>query len=76
MPIYEYFCEDCQVEFEELVFGDPQNVPCPKCQGTHTTKLMSRVRRGRGGSGDSAGSAPSGGGGCAGCSGGSCSTCG
>ncbi|WP_027184130.1 FmdB family zinc ribbon protein [Desulfovibrio inopinatus] len=79
MPIYEYVCDECGKEFEEIVFGDPESVPCPKCSSTKTHKLMSRCRTGRSGGelGPMTSSAPSsGGGGCAGCSGGSCSTCG
>lgn len=79
MPIYEYRCNACGRDFEELVFGD-ENPPCPHCGAAATHKLMSCCRH-RGGSssdGFDAGPAPSagGGGGCAGCAGGHCSTCG
>jgi len=77
MPIYEYRCEKCGCDFEELVFGDA-TPPCPKCSSENTKKLMSACRH-------SAGHNPGGyqgstvpassGGGCAGCSGGSCATC-
>lgn len=77
MPIYEYHCEACNKDFEELVFGDA--VPaCPHCGATATHKLMSRCAFAAGGS-DGEMSVPSSGstgGGCAGCTGGNCATCG
>lgn len=76
MPIYEYRCEDCGHEFEELVFGDAKPA-CPVCSSRKTGKLMSACRHksGGGGGGDYAPPAAPSGGGCAGCSGGSCATC-
>lgn len=83
MPIFEYVCEKCDNEFEELVFDRDEHPACPKCQSVQTSKLMSAVRskvgsgeRGgeaepAGGSAPSAPSSP-----CAGCSGGDCSSCG
>ena len=35
MPIFEYVCQDCQHEFEALVFGRDK-AACPKC---HSKKL-------------------------------------
>lgn len=47
MPIYEYVCHDCRRRvsifwrtFSEAESGTPQ---CPRCQGTHLTRLVSRV---------------------------------
>jgi putative FmdB family regulatory protein len=82
MPIFEYKCNACGNEFEELVFDRDECPPCPKCQSADTGKLMSAVRSKVGGfspdaggdSGPAAPSAPSSG--CAGCSGGNCSSCG
>ena len=75
MPIYEYGCEKCGREFEELVFGDGI-VACPHCGSAETHKLMSRCARCRG-DGDMPDMAPAAsGGGCAGCSGGNCASCG
>ncbi len=83
MPIFEYRCEACGKEFEELVFGN-QDVPCPACGSTQTGKLMSRCRFKNGGGRDSLGEASdpssgssgvSSGSSCAGCSGGNCATC-
>jgi putative FmdB family regulatory protein len=40
MPIYEYRCRHCEVEFETLIRGS-EEPECPEC-GTHDlTKLMS-----------------------------------
>jgi len=35
MPIFEYICQECQHEFEALVFGKDK-ASCPKC---HSKKL-------------------------------------
>jgi len=77
MPIYEYHCNACGREFEELVMGKDAAVQCPACGSAKTEKLMSRCRARVGGGGGEGGySAPSSsGGGCSGCSGGNCSTC-
>jgi len=40
MPIFEYRCDDCQKEFEELVTGD-ENITCPGCKSEKVTKLLS-----------------------------------
>ena len=32
MPIFEYVCENCDYEFEALVYGN-QKAECPKCHG-------------------------------------------
>lgn len=79
MPIYEYRCEKCGCDFEELVFGDAVP-PCPKCASPETHKLMSACRHSAGHNpggyqGHTVPAPRGGGGGCAGCSGGSCSTC-
>ena len=40
MPIFEYICQECQHEFEALVFGrDKAN--CPKCQSQKLTPQLS-----------------------------------
>ena len=49
MPIYEYRCHDCKrrVSIFWRSFSDLENedaVPhCPRCNGTHLTRLISRV---------------------------------
>ena len=39
MPIFEYICQECQHEFEALVFGKDK-AACPKCQ---SKKLASQL---------------------------------
>ena len=78
MPIYEYCCDKCGKEFEELVFDD-STPACPYCGSSLTHKLMSSccVRCGSDASSSGSGSTGAGsGGGCAGCAGGNCASCG
>ena len=76
MPIYEYGCQKCGHEFEELVFGD-DNPQCPECGSSDVQKLMSKCCH-TGGECCSydAGASSSSSCGCAGCAGGNCSSCG
>ncbi|MDR3358837.1 MAG: zinc ribbon domain-containing protein [Desulfovibrio sp.] len=75
MPIYEYVCEKCGNEFEELVFG--ADLPfCPECGRKTARRLMSRPARHRDGSGGEERARPGSAGGCGGCSGGNCAGCG
>jgi putative FmdB family regulatory protein len=70
VPIYEYQCEECTQEFEDLVLsGSAEPQSCPHCGGKKLTRLASTF--GFSGSG-SRGSGPS----CAGCKSNSCRTCG
>ena len=43
MPLYEYKCEDCENEFEEMLhFSDrdvPINEPCLSCKGKVQLKM-------------------------------------
>ncbi|NDV18854.1 zinc ribbon domain-containing protein [Pseudodesulfovibrio sp. JC047] len=41
MPIYEYTCQDCGTNFEELVFSQDAAVPCPNCGSEKTEKQLS-----------------------------------
>ena len=41
MPIYEYKCEGCGHEFEELVMGYSAKVKCRECGSKKTAKKMS-----------------------------------
>ncbi|TIH13709.1 zinc ribbon domain-containing protein [Marinifilum sp. JC120] len=42
MPIYEYKCNVCGLEFEELVFPSSSDNPvCPECKSPDTGKLLS-----------------------------------
>lgn len=40
MPLYEFACEKCHVEFETLVRGDDKP-HCPKCDSQKLTRLLS-----------------------------------
>jgi putative FmdB family regulatory protein len=40
MPIFEYVCQQCQHEFETLVFGRDQ-AKCPECQSTKLAPQLS-----------------------------------
>ena len=44
MPIYEYYCEDCQKTFEAFQSINDDSVPdCKFCQGNKARKLISPV---------------------------------
>ena len=53
MPLYEYFCPDCDEHFEKLVRLSEANVlpECPECGGHHTQKLLSAFAMSGGSSG-------------------------
>ena len=40
MPIFEYVCNDCNHEFEALVFGSDK-AECPKCRSKRLTPQLS-----------------------------------
>ncbi len=40
MPLYEYTCQNCDHDFEELVLGN-EGVECPQCQSTEVERLLS-----------------------------------
>ena len=40
MPIYEYTCADCQVEFE-LLIRSSEEPECPNCQSTQLARQFS-----------------------------------
>ncbi len=46
VPLYEYVCQKCQKQFEELVFGE-QKVVCPACQSPKVERILSTVSVGR-----------------------------
>ncbi len=73
MPIFEYCCQDCCKEFEQLVFGSNPEVECPVCHGKKVTKLMSACSA-KVGYKFTATSNPKGAS-CTGCSASSCSSC-
>ena len=75
MPIYEYRCNKCKLEFEYIVFGDDRP-DCPDCKSKNVNKLMSVCGfTSKGGGGETAKSSASASS-CSGCSASSCSTCG
>jgi putative FmdB family regulatory protein len=45
MPIYEYLCRSCNLEFQRLVMKsqEERNLCCPRCHGTKPKRLLSRV---------------------------------
>lgn len=73
MPLYEYYCSDCQKKFELLVgHNQADDVVCVKCQGEQVRRLLSVFSAKRGSGEDSfGGELPSMGGG-GGCCGGAC----
>ncbi len=40
MPIFEYICQECQHEFETLVFGRDK-AKCPKCRSQKLSPQLS-----------------------------------
>jgi putative FmdB family regulatory protein len=40
MPIFEYICQQCQHEFETLIFGRDK-AKCPKCQSQKLSPQLS-----------------------------------
>lgn len=71
MPLYEYHCNGCNHDFEELVLSSSNTaIACPSCTSGDVVKKMSASALGRSSQG-----LPSCGGGCpgaGGCSTGSC----
>lgn len=41
MPIFEYKCQECGEEFEELVYGQNPDVTCVKCNSKKVKKKLS-----------------------------------
>jgi putative FmdB family regulatory protein len=41
MPVFEFLCERCQHEFEELLLRRDEEVLCPQCGANRAKKLMS-----------------------------------
>jgi putative FmdB family regulatory protein len=40
MPIFEYICQECQHQFEALVYGK-EKAACPKCQSKRLEPQLS-----------------------------------
>ena len=50
MPLYEYCCNKCGAEFEEMASSSATTTPaCPQCASGDTKKLMSACRTRTGG---------------------------
>jgi putative FmdB family regulatory protein len=41
MPTFEFACEKCSHEFEELVLRRDEVITCPQCGSDHAKKLLS-----------------------------------
>jgi len=70
MPIFEYHCENCQEDFEKIVFGKT-SVKCPKCESGKVRQKVSAFSFKSG----SKFVAASGSQGCSGCSSHNCGSC-
>ncbi len=74
MPIYEYYCTDCQTKFSALrsIARADEPIKCERCASENTGRVLSTFyAHGSGGALPGAGV-----GGCAGCSSSSCAGCG
>ena len=75
MPIYEYHCESCGIDFERLVFGSEK----PDCISCNSHNLNRRVSAcgfiSKGGNGETVRTAAADSS-CGGCSATSCASCG
>ena len=41
MPIFEFCCQDCGLQFEKLVLGSRDVIQCPVCHKPNVVKMMS-----------------------------------
>ena len=41
VPIYDYTCETCEEQFDELVRFDAPSPPCPACDSESTQRMLS-----------------------------------
>ncbi len=41
MPIFEFHCLDCGLQFEKLVLNSRETVQCPVCRQNNVVKMMS-----------------------------------
>lgn len=78
MPLYEYYCPDCETRFDALrnmsQADDP--IACPECNGLQPRRVISlfaAVSRGEGGASHMV---AGGNGGCSSCASHACSSCG
>ena len=38
MPIFDYVCNDCLIEFDKLMKHSEENPPCPECNSLDVKK--------------------------------------
>lgn len=79
MPVYEYYCRECNTRFEALRPMSQMDTPiaCPRCDTPNARRAISvfaAVSRESGGSSRMIASSTSSG--CNGCAGGNCASCG
>jgi putative FmdB family regulatory protein len=76
MPLYEYYCADCEIKFEALRKMSQADAPiaCVRCKGMNTSRAISLFSAVSKGSGESRSLGSNSG--CASCSATSCATCG
>lgn len=74
MPIYEYHCDNCNQDFECLVFGN-EKPGCPGCDSKKVNKLLSPCGFISKGSGGETVSRSAGTSSCSGCAATSCAGC-
>lgn len=74
MPLYEFYCPECQKKFEKLCRSLVDKYDCPAC-GEPSRRVLSLFRRGKGNSMDFGSMGSGSGSGCSTCSSSSCSTC-
>ncbi len=55
MPIFEYRCEKCEEDFEELVLSANSKVKCPSCGSDEVEKQFSAFSSGSGAASSSTG---------------------
>lgn len=72
MPIFEFHCNKCGKEFEEIVHSKDFSISCPQCSSTDTKKLISVFSFKSGGNG---GMKTSSSGGCSSCMSKNCGSC-
>ena len=77
MPIYEFYCNDCDQEFEFLIIGNSSEKPyCVLCESRNVRRMMSACSyKSKGSGGEITSSTPSSSS-CSGCSAASCAGCG
>ncbi|KPA19639.1 Regulatory protein, FmdB, putative domain protein [Candidatus Magnetomorum sp. HK-1] len=75
MPIYEFYCKQCDKDFELLLFSNEKPF-CPDCQTRDVQRLLSACGFISKGSGGETVSASAGTSSCGSCASASCSSCG